>query len=540
MKLEDKIKFAIPVDIIEKGTNEKGDKKYFIKGLASTNEKDRQGETLLANRFDLSDFSQLNWNHKGKDNPGAVLGHIDKHYFKPDGLHIEGELYPEMDMTKDAVSLMKAMGKRGKKMQLSVEGQVVERGHKDKKHPLYNKILKARLTGVALTPQAVNQNTFAELIEKGISVDEWKYDVETEELVKSMEAGTLTGTDTLNKESNGDALKKEDVEGKKNKHDIEKCEIPNCKQCLVKDKKSLSKSQAFESIFTYFCNVKADQAKQIYKIAEKISTMKNEKTISQETLNKAFDIIGLAEAQTSSKTTEDAIDLIKSEDFDGLEKAEVIEKLEKSGFDKKTAEEASEKEKPRKKKKVEGKKDEKKEGEKEEKDDDDDDKDNKKDFIKKSFDALMVKTDEFHNNSDLKLGAIGVILKSQNDMIEKLSESNEAITENLNKALETIEKISKTPLNLKKSISSTAIEKFEKGEEGEQIFNLNNKIHRKALADKLENLSQFNDGRGVNGSGKYDENLMKASQEIEMIGGFSNKKVIAYLQDVHKIKVVKE
>lgn len=562
MSKENLIKFAIPIDI-EKGKNAKGDEVYRFKGLASTTNSDNQGETLLAKQFILDNFKQVNWNHKGKDDPGAILGEIDKHHFDRRGLNIEGELYSEMPMTNSAVQLMKAMKKRGKQLQLSVEGQVLERGSKNKNHPDYKKILKANLTGVALTPNAVNQNTFAELIEKGESNLEWQFDAEEEALFKSAETGQLKNEDdivecpTCHKPLIDNLCKGcgymhkamtaesptigESVEGahKKNLKVAEEARALNSS-----DKKVLSKSDLYEQIFAYFCPVDINKATQVYQLAEKISTMSKEKTISQETLNKAFEIIELASKDNATKTVGGAIDLIKSDDFDDLEKSEVVAKLIEKGFPEDMAKEASDKETPKKKKKKgddkdekkdekkdDSKKDEKKDEKKDDKDDDDDENDGNE--MKKSIDTLRVGVEEFQSNSDIKLGAIGVILKSQNETIEALTKSNEAMTATIDAMSKNVEKIAKAPVYKNLLDKTSAIERFEKSEDGFSTFNLNNKVQRKALANKIEVLS------GSPGDAKFDEGLYKAAQDIELLGVIGSAKTIKYLEEVHKIKVVK-
>lgn len=530
-QLNDNIRFQIPIDFF-KAKNSKGTESYFFEGLASNSEKDSQGEELLSKQFDLTDFKNVNYNHQSKSDANANLGLITNHQFKKEGLFVKGELFEEMPMTSGVVNWMKALKKRGKKMQLSIEGSVLERGSTDKKNPLYNKILKAKLVGVALTNTPINGNTFADLLEKGYTDNDWQFDNEDIVIEKAMVAGNITGAETKDQALTAQPLKSEDLEGanKGKKIKSDKCkhvESETCEFCIeTVSKKVLSKSCVYESIFNYFYPVDVSKVTQIYNLIEKISIMTDKKEITAETLKKAFEIIELA-SKENEKTVDSAVELIKSDEFDELEKAEVIEKLEKAGYDTKMAEEAAEKQTPKKKKKVVKKKD-----------DDDDDEDNK-DEMKKSFDALKLQTEELQNNSDIKLGAIGVILKAQSDMIEKLVVTNDEQKDKLEKAFETIEKISKTPI-YKNKIGATGIDRFEKSEDGFSTFNLMNKVQRKALADKIEQLSNFNDGNGVNGTGKFDESLMKAAQDIELLGVIGDQKTITYLSDVHKIKVIKE
>lgn len=583
MEIEDKISFALPVDIV-KGKNAKGEARYFIEGLASTTDKDNAGETLLAKQFRLDDFKQLNWNHMGQKDPGAILGEIEKHYFNNKGLNVRAELYPEIPQAQSAIILAKALKKRGKRLQLSIEGQVLQRGSNDKNHPDYKKVLKANLTGVALTPMAVNQNTFADLIEKGITNVELIYDTEEEELFKSayegklkdedqincpqckialvegkcpdcgyiqkamgtgntpgyealepgkgknekentvaenvsvkkaMTAGATTGQQTENQPSNGAALKQEDLEGA--------------------NKKSLSKSQVYEAIFNYFCPINYSEVKSIYELTEKISTM-SKTVINKETLNKAFEILKLAAEENNAaveKTLDTALELIKSEHND-LGKDEIVEALVKAEYTKEMAEEAAEKHVKNKKKDKKDKKDGKDGKDGKDDDDDDDDKDDKDmGEMKKSLESMKIQIDSLQDNTDVKVGALGVILKSQTEMIETLVEMNTKQGETLNKALETIEKLEKSPVRKAAVVSS--IERHSKpDEDGLVTYNLADKTQKKALINKLEQLA------GDDGQGNYkDKSLMKAASDIELVGYPSNPmKLLPYLEDIHKIKVV--
>ena len=549
MNKDNLIRFAIPIDI-QKGKNAKGNNTYFFKGIASTPSTDTQGEQLLAQQFDLTGFKSVNWNHKAKDDANAYLGEIVSHKFEKSGLAIKGELYEEMPMTNAVVNLMKALDKRGKKLQLSVEGQVLQRGSENKNDPAYKVIKKAKLTGVAITNNPINADTFCELIEKGYTNNDWSFDEEDEEIAnkemkKAMVAGSITGTDTLNKETTAESLKKEDVEGAKNKKCTHAKDV-TCKYCDGENKKILSKSLAYEKIFNYFYPIDFKKTNQVYKLVQKISNMSGQK-ISEDTLRKAFEIIELA-SNEDSKSVSSAINLIKS-DFSYLEKSEIIDELLKADYEEDVAEEAAEKFAKDKKKKM-SKKSKKANDDDEDEDEDDDNskkfgsddeedsKMNKKGSIKKSLETLQFQTEEFQNNSDLKMGAIGAILKSQSEMIERLTNIVEDQSELLGKSNDIISKISKTPIS--KSIAGIAgVDRFEKSESGFTTFNLSNKIQRQALSDKLDMLSGFNNGAGVQGTGKYDESLFKASQDIELLGVIGDQRTVSYLEDVHKIRVIK-
>lgn len=494
----DQIKFAVPIDIF-KGKNSKGENTYVFEGIASTPDTDTQGETLFTKAYDLNNFKDVNWNHKSKDDANAYLGQIVSHNFEKSGLKIKGELFEEMPMTNAVVNLMKALKKRGKKLQLSVEGQVLQRGSENKDDPAYKIIKKAKLTGVAITNNAINQNTFCDLIEKGYTNNDWQYDptlepimksldsgiiLTEEEIEKAMQAGSISGTETLNKELTAEPLKAESVEGAKTTCN---CKKVDCPICNTANKKVLSKSLVFEKIFNYFYPIDFEKANQVYKLAEKISIMEKNKGISEETLRKSFEIIDLAASSNQEQELEKG------------KKVEATIELKAEPLN---------------------------------------------DDIQKSLEILQLQTEDMQSNVDLKMGAIGVILKSQTQMIESLMDSNEmlqksneALIEKLDAISAVTEKISKTPISKTNLSALKGVERFEKSEDGMTTYNLNNPVQKKALADKLEQLSGF-PMQHLNG-GRFNEELMKAAGDIELIGAFGDAQVPQYLEDVHKIKVVK-
>lgn len=528
--MDNKFRFGIPIDII-KGTNSKGEETYLFKGLASTNEKDTQGETLFANRYDLSEFKQVNWNHKGKDNSDAILGEINKHHFTEKGLYVEGEIWSEMPMAKSTINLMKRKAKKGERLQLSVEGSVLQRGSEDKKNPAYYNILKAKLTGVAITPQPINKSTFAELIEKGVSDNSWKYSHEDELIIKSisegkilsedeiekaMTAGHTTGTETINKETTVEGQKKEDLDGVEDECD---CNKDSCKICAnKKNKKVLSKSEIYESIFNYFCPINVSKAKQIYSLINKIA-MTEKKSITEETIQKAFEILEMSTDNSENLNT-DVINLIKSLKSD-LTEEQVVNTLIKAGITEKITKAAL----------VEIQKE----------------KDNidnleNTDEIQKSISSIRLMTENIKDDVNLKISSIGLILKSQSELIQSLISSNKDLLELNTKNNLIIEKISGTPIMKSALIGSKGLERFEKSDdEGLQVLKLSSLEDRKLIADTLWDLSGFNDGAGINGTGRYNENLLKASQEIEMLGTVSESKINLVVNEMKKqnIKIVK-
>jgi len=295
----DKFHFGLPVDLI-KGKNSKGEERLLFKGRASTGSKDSQGENLDVNGFDLSEFRTVNWNH-GKT-PHLIIGEPTKAKINNNALDIEGELYPEMPQAVATHTLMKALKKRGKQLYLSVEGKVLERGSNDKKHPAYNKILKSKITGVAITPNPINGETFCELIQKGYTENsEWVYDTETETLLKAAETGTITDQEEVDAEETEKAMTAEAGDHVTSKESVEtKGDKKPLKSLEGTQTKVFKKSDIYERIYEASPEISIEKAKSVYSLIEKIATMSTEKKeITDETISKAFEILNLASDEIS-------------------------------------------------------------------------------------------------------------------------------------------------------------------------------------------------------------------------------------------------
>lgn len=278
-------KFFVPADI-RKGKDASGKEVMFVSGIASTNSEDSQGETLDVNNFDLKDFHQINWNHKGSSDPSAVIGEPTKaEVVNKSKLYIEGVLYDDVPMAKAVYNLMKALKKSpsGRKLGMSIEGKVVERASSDKKSPLYNKITKAKITGVAICPHPINGDTVVDLLQKGFTKDEseYEYDQVLEKAIKYIE------------DNNSDDF---DFE-------LEKSE-----------KIFLRKSQIYDEIFSYFGTVNKEQVESVHKIAQKLSQMENNSGITKETLNKAFEILNLASKEVEVQPKKEEGTQIENQD----------------------------------------------------------------------------------------------------------------------------------------------------------------------------------------------------------------------------------
>lgn len=141
---------------------------WIIEGIASTPEKDFDGESLVQKGLDFKTYFLNNgfikWEHTGKDGvplPSQYIGEPLDAEIRPEGFWIKGRLYSDMPLAKDVVDALKGLekSKANRKLKFSVEGKVLERAKDNPK-----KILKALIRNVALTFNPINNTTWAQLV----------------------------------------------------------------------------------------------------------------------------------------------------------------------------------------------------------------------------------------------------------------------------------------------------------------------------------------------------------------------------------------
>jgi len=154
---ERSFQFSVPVEIMSKD-----DKGCRIRGICSTEDRDLQGEVVKQQGLDFSYIKEgmglFNWNHK--NDPQYILGKIDKAEVSDDKTVVEGYLFPHVDNAKALIGIMGSLKPEDKgRIQMSIEGRIIRRGGHDNKD-----IDAARIERVALTMDAVNPHTYAELV----------------------------------------------------------------------------------------------------------------------------------------------------------------------------------------------------------------------------------------------------------------------------------------------------------------------------------------------------------------------------------------
>lgn len=157
MITENNFKFIMPADL-EK--SEDGD--WKVRGLASTEDTDRQGEIIMQKGIDLTPVKQgrgyFNYDHL--PGPENLVGTIDNYQHTPQGLFVEGKLFKNHSRAKAIYEVMSSLGKSDRgRVGLSVEGRILER---DPKNPRV--IRKCEISKVAITLNPVNANTYADIM----------------------------------------------------------------------------------------------------------------------------------------------------------------------------------------------------------------------------------------------------------------------------------------------------------------------------------------------------------------------------------------
>jgi hypothetical protein len=377
-------RFFVPLELVKGKKDTNGKQKIGFKGIASTPDKDSDGETLLPEGFELKYFLNngfVNWNHQAKTNPGAIIGEPTAAEVRPEGLYIETELYADHPLAQQVYDLGEMLSKRkgNRKLGFSIEGKALERDENDPKI-----VKRVKLTGVAITPTPKNTTTYADLI-KGESCDqEWEYDLEKGEanggavtyiIDYTDESGNRVTVDSLLQikitkvekalsTGNGAALIRESLEGSQK---IVTLESDKKENDITFRSKILNKSEVYERLFTFVDEV--EKADLIYSLISKIqksmdTTTKGQQTskieITEDAVEKALITLGINKIEetdlekgkkdkdkdsTIEKKTapdgdndeDDDDDEVKAMKDDLAKKKKECEDMEKSILDKKQA-----------------------------------------------------------------------------------------------------------------------------------------------------------------------------------------------------------
>jgi hypothetical protein len=195
--MSENFSFFLEADIAKSTDTEE---RRIIRGYASTEAQDRQGESLVQKGLDISDFvnhGYFNYDHDNSIILGYPIG--DKCQVDDQGFWVEGELFkgiPEADRIWNlALAIKKSRAPR--KVGFSIEGKVLKRDG--------GRILKAKIYNVAITTNPVNTTCSWEAVVKSFN------GVSEEDVIlnKSLEAGYEVDPTKM---TGGGVFRKEDLE----------------------------------------------------------------------------------------------------------------------------------------------------------------------------------------------------------------------------------------------------------------------------------------------------------------------------------------
>lgn len=162
----DTFSFFVPVEPIEKSNGAK-DKRRWIQGIASTDGKDLQGETVHQPGIDLSYFLAHGYiNDDHKPGPENKVGEPTEARITKAGLWIKAFLYKGHERAEHWWSFINSLEQSdaNRKVGFSIQGKVLRREG--------NRIMKCWLQDVAITASPVNTSTWAE-IAKALCTQQW-------------------------------------------------------------------------------------------------------------------------------------------------------------------------------------------------------------------------------------------------------------------------------------------------------------------------------------------------------------------------------
>lgn len=506
-----KFNFFVPLNIEKGGENGKLVK---ISGIASTDAEDSDQETLIPAGFDFTPLLKsgfLNWNHQARTTSKAICGEPTSAKIINNGkdFFIEGVIYPNEE-GKNVVELAETLEKHSpnRRLGFSIEGQAIER---DVLNP--KRVLKARITGVAITQCPKNPNTLMNII-KGEYADEF-VEGQEEENEKQVDKAMMVDQN----------LTPHTVEGEKKPEELNQV---------------LKKSDIYNQIYNRY-TTDFEKAEKIHQFINKVKENNMSDKITPEILEKAFAILDDSlekseeqkqlsdydkkdevanpedENKEVNKSEEVEEDLTKSEDDDDdddddddFEKAmnaevfakslfdqgqtsdEVIKSMVACGVNQKLAETACAN--------CVAQANEAKDGgnitilKKSEEEND----------IEKS--EILQRFDNIQELFETKVDAMKTILKSFN-------EDNKALKEEITLLKSQNAELLQTPAPRKSISTVKALDRFEKSEDsnGNEVYSLNDARSVKALGDRL-----MAEAEASRANGQINPILEKAVMDLEI------------------------
>ena len=535
---KDNFSFWCPLEINKAIDETTGEELMLLDGIASTADEDSDGEFLDPKGFDVKPLVErgfVNWHHQAKTNPGCIVGEPIEARIQKDGLYIKAQLYSNSQIANEIWDLAQTLEKNSKTRRLgwSIEGKVIKRKSDNPSSPDYKKIVKAVITGVAITHQPKNSKTFASII-KGDIDDDFEDEEERND-------------DTINKE-NEKKTKKED----KKALDTESAAALK-KESVDDDVKvtCFGKSEVVERILGDIPGISIEKAENIFNLIQQIvMKKKSTKVITNDDIVKAYEALGLqpdeeliakadAEQDDTSAAEEDA-DTDEDDADEGGEDANKKPAIKKG-------EDADDEET-----------DETMDADDETQDEDEDSEENEEKPIKKGnvierLGRIEKAIATSHLTQSKYIKALGVMLKDSSNKLQKASETIELAKSKIDEQAEIIKGQEQTILALTEQVEEYAnggavpkskrhaapVERqFNKGQEDElnkgqnhgQLGENQVRISNKRLVSEILDQATFQKG--------FDDEFSKACVGFEATGQISQN-VIDRLKAEYGIEIVK-
>jgi uncharacterized protein YunC (DUF1805 family) len=293
--MENEFNFYAPVTI-QKGVGENADK-MVIGGIASTASKDFDGEFMNPKGFDLSYFTQfgfINWAHQSNKDPLSIVGRPTKATIDHDRnqLYVEATLFKSNEKARQVYALGQILEAEGHHLAFSIEGKVTERDSNDPR-----KVLGAKITGCAITPTPKNNDSVANII-KGLDDNDFG-------LVKGM----LSAFDDEGNEED-EFEKKEKSMGSESVAPLTPESVDGKVKNLTNNKldKYLTKGQVLTILREDLPNTSEEMLEKTLDLIVTIekSIIMNKPEISLESLNEAYEKLGISKGVESSEDNSSA------------------------------------------------------------------------------------------------------------------------------------------------------------------------------------------------------------------------------------------
>jgi hypothetical protein len=160
---DDRFNFFIPITTIKKSKDKNGKEEMIVEGIASTPERDLEGEILNPKGYELDYFLKsgwLKWEHD-KDPKNYIGQPTHANITKENELFIRGKLFPESKTAREVYELAEVLEKADTDRQIgwSIEGKAKKR---DPMNP--KKVERAMITNVVLTTNPIGMNTWAQIV----------------------------------------------------------------------------------------------------------------------------------------------------------------------------------------------------------------------------------------------------------------------------------------------------------------------------------------------------------------------------------------